>query len=41
MERVLLTCAEDNAGSRAVIEKNGGVYADTHGGTCRYWIELA
>lgn len=27
--RVLITCDEDNAGSRRVIEKNGGVYAGT------------
>ncbi|MCQ1946198.1 GNAT family N-acetyltransferase [Arthrobacter sp. zg-Y1116] len=38
--RVLVTCAEDNAGSRAVIEKNGGVYEDSRDGTRRYWIGL-
>lgn len=38
IERVLVTCAEDNAGSRAVIERNGGVYEDTREGTRRYWI---
>ena len=37
--RVLLTCDEDNAGSRATIEKNGGVYEDTRNGKLRYWIE--
>ena len=40
MPRVLVTCAEDNAGSRAVIEKNGGVYEDSREGARRYWIEL-
>lgn len=37
--RVLLTCDEDNAGSRATIEKNGGVYEDTRNGKRRYWID--
>ncbi|MCC9144390.1 MULTISPECIES: GNAT family N-acetyltransferase [unclassified Arthrobacter] len=37
--RVLVTCAEDNAGSRAVIEKNGGVYEDSRKGARRYWID--
>jgi len=44
--RVLLTCNQDNAGSRAVIEGQGGVYEDSitqAGGsvTRRYWIALA
>lgn len=38
--RVLLTCDEDNAGSRATIEKNGGVYEDTRNGKRRYWIDI-
>lgn len=38
IERVLLTCDEDNAGSRATIEKNGGQYQDTRNGKRRYWI---
>ena len=37
--RVLLTCDEDNAGSRATIEKNGGAYEDTRNGKRRYWID--
>jgi predicted acetyltransferase len=37
--QVLLTCDEDNAGSRATIEKNGGTYEDTRNGKRRYWIE--
>ncbi|MFP5313280.1 MAG: GNAT family N-acetyltransferase [Actinomycetes bacterium] len=36
--QVLLTCDEDNAGSRATIEKNGGRYEDTRNGKRRYWI---
>ncbi|WP_457946645.1 GNAT family N-acetyltransferase [Pseudarthrobacter sp. alpha12b] len=38
IERVLLTCDEDNAGSRATIEKNSGRYEDTRNGKRRYWI---
>lgn len=36
--QVLLTCAEDNAASRAVIEGAGGVYEDSRAGTRRYWV---
>jgi len=32
---------EDNAGSRATIEKNGGIYEDTRKGKRRYWIDTA
>jgi len=39
IERALLTCDEDNAGSRATIEKNGGVYEDSRNGKRRYWID--
>ena len=35
---VLVTCLEENAGSRAVIEGNGGEYEDSRGGVRRYWI---
>ncbi|TVQ85074.1 MAG: GNAT family N-acetyltransferase [Micavibrio sp.] len=44
--RVLLTCSEDNTGSRKIIEANGGILEDKldfdwHDGTVlRYWIEL-
>lgn len=38
IDRILVTCSEDNAASRAVIEKNGGVYEDTREGTRRYWM---
>ena len=36
--RILLTCDEDNAGSRATIEKNGGIYEDSRNSKRRYWI---
>jgi predicted acetyltransferase len=37
--RVLITCDEDNAGSRATIQKNGGIYEDTRNGKRRYWVD--
>jgi predicted acetyltransferase len=40
MDRVLITCDEDNAGSRATIEGNGGICEDSRNGKRRYWIEL-
>lgn len=39
LERVLLTCDEDNHGSRRTIEGNGGVYEDSRNGKRRYWID--
>ena len=36
--RVLLTCDESIAGSRATIERTGGVCEDTRNGKRRYWI---
>jgi predicted acetyltransferase len=39
--RALLTCDENNAGSRATIEKNGGAYEDSRNGKRRYWIDNA
>jgi predicted acetyltransferase len=41
LERVLLTCAEGNAGSARTIERNGGILEDTRNGTRRYWIRTA
>ena len=38
IDRVLVTCDEDNTGSRKVIEANGGVFEDERGGKLRYWI---
>lgn len=35
--RVLVTCEEDNVGSRAVVERVGGVYEDSRTGKRRYW----
>lgn len=44
MERILITCDEDNEGSRRTIEANGGVFertASLEGETLRrYWIAL-
>ena len=46
LDRVLVTCDEDNIGSRKTIEKNGGVLENIveqntiQKKTCRYWIEL-
>lgn len=39
--RALLTCNEDNRGSRRVIENNGGVLAELENRYCRYWIDLS
>ena len=38
LDRVLLTCDEDNVASARTIERNGGVYEDTRNGKRRYWI---
>ena len=40
LDRVLLTCDEDNDGSRLTIERNGGIYEDTRKGKRRYWIDV-
>jgi predicted acetyltransferase len=39
IDRVLICCDETNAGSRAVIEANGGAYEDSRNGKRRYWID--
>jgi predicted acetyltransferase len=47
LEKVLVTCDEDNIASRQTIEKCGGEYEDSYLGpdapvsTRRYWIELS
>jgi predicted acetyltransferase len=45
LTRVLVTCNEMNAGSRKIIEKNGGVFQDVNEvkgeQVRRYWIELS
>jgi predicted acetyltransferase len=38
IDPVLVTCDETNVGSRAVIERGGGVYEDSRVGKRRYWI---
>jgi predicted acetyltransferase len=38
IDRVLVTCDEDNTGSRKVIEANGGEFEDERGVKLRYWI---
>ncbi|MFC5178174.1 GNAT family N-acetyltransferase [Nocardioides taihuensis] len=40
LERVLVTCDEDNEGSRRTIEGGGGVYEDSRKGKRRYWIAV-
>jgi predicted acetyltransferase len=40
MTSLLVTCRSDNAGSRRVIEANGGVPECPAGEICRYWIRL-
>lgn len=39
IDRVLVTCEEDNHGSRRTIERCGGRYEDTRNGKRRYWID--
>ncbi len=38
IDPVLVTCDDDNLGSAAVIEANGGVLEDVRDGKRRYWI---
>lgn len=38
IDQALLTCDIDNIGSRTVIERNGGVFADECNGKRRYWV---
>jgi predicted acetyltransferase len=40
VERVLLTCDEDNVASRKVIEANNGIFTETKDGSCFYWINV-
>lgn len=41
LDRVLVTCDEDNVGSRTTIERCGGVYEDSRNGKRRYWLSTA
>ena len=38
IEHALLTCDVDNVGSRAVIERAGGVFEDERDGKLRFWV---
>jgi predicted acetyltransferase len=40
LERVLITCDEDNEPSRRTIESAGGVLEDVRERTMRFWVEL-
>lgn len=40
LSAVLLTCDDDNVGSRKVIEKNGGILEGVDDDKRRYWITL-
>ena len=40
LERVLVTCDEDNVASARTIESRGGRLESVHEGLRRYWIEL-
>src|SRR6478609_11997025 len=41
LARALVTCDDDNDGSRRTIERCGGVYEDTRNEKRRYWIDTA
>jgi predicted acetyltransferase len=41
LDRVLVTCDDDNVGSRRVIEAGGGVFDDQRGRKLRYWVPTA
>jgi predicted acetyltransferase len=41
LDRVLVTCDEDNLASAATIVANGGVMEDVRQGKQRYWIDTA
>jgi predicted acetyltransferase len=40
LDRVLITCEEDNVGSARTIESQGGVFESVFNGKRRYWIDL-
>lgn len=41
IDPALITCDVDNVGSRAVIERNGGVLEDERNGKLRFWAPTA
>jgi predicted acetyltransferase len=38
IDLALITCDEDNLGSRRVIERNGGLLEDQRGRMLRFWV---
>jgi predicted acetyltransferase len=38
IDRALVTCDDDNIGSRKVIEAGGGIFEDQRGVKLRYWV---
>ncbi|MGX7677696.1 GNAT family N-acetyltransferase [Jatrophihabitans sp. DSM 45814] len=38
IDPVLITCDNDNVGSRKIIEANGGVYEDERNSKLRFWV---
>jgi predicted acetyltransferase len=38
IDPALITCDDDNVGSRTVIERNGGIFEDQRGKKLRYWV---
>ena len=40
IQRILVTCSQNNPASRAVILANGGILEDVRQGKERYWIDL-
>lgn len=38
IESVLISCDNDNVGSRKIIEANGGQFCDEQDGKLRYWV---
>ncbi|HSX67598.1 GNAT family N-acetyltransferase [Nocardioides sp.] len=41
IDRVLITCEEENVASARTIESQGGVFESTYAGKRRYWVETA
>jgi predicted acetyltransferase len=40
LEEVLMTCMQENAASRKVIEANAGILSQIEDGECYYWIKI-
>lgn len=38
VDKALITCDNDNVGSRKIIEACGGVFEEERGGRLRYWV---